>query len=317
MSCGEAHVSLVRVTERSGGTPDGVGMGRFYLPPHVLAAVAVLAAIGVVLLLLARPAAGQAPEGTTGAALGPVWPQPAAVASASAVTPRPAGHEIARPRRGATILVRARPHGKVVARLGASTEFGSPDDSRGRRAPRSLARRDHDAGRRTAASVGSTRRGAGFAISHTRVALTLDLSARRLVVRRGERVLRRITVGVGRPSSPTPVGRFAVTDKLPGARYSSAYGCCILALSAHQTSLPAGWRGGDRIAIHGTNDPVLDRRGVLRRVSAREHRRHALPLPGRAARRPGGRPSLERGQRRLEVGHGGVTGCRQAKLSQT
>lgn len=229
-------------------------MGRFYLPPHVLAAVAVLAAIGVVLLLLARPAAGQAPEGTAGAALGPVSSQPAAVASASAVTPPPARHEIARPRRGATILVRARPHGKVVARLGASTEFGSPT---------TLAvaeRRGRWLGVITTL-VANGRLGwvnearSRLRISHTRVALTLDVSARRLVVRRGERVLRRITVGVGRPSSPTPVGRFAVTDKLPGARYSSAYGCCILALSAHQASLPAGWRGGDRIAIHGTNDP--------------------------------------------------------------
>ena len=229
-------------------------MGRFYLPPHVLAAVAVLAAIGVVLLLLARPAAGQAPEGTAGAALGPVSPETETVATAAPVAERGPGHEIARPRRGATILVRARPHGKVVARLGASTEFGSPT---------TLAvteRRGSWLGVITTL-VPNGRLGwvnearSRLRISHTRVALTLDLSARRLVVRRGERVLRRITVGVGRPSSPTPVGRFAVTDKLPGARYSSAYGCCILALSAHQTSLPAGWRGGDRIAIHGTNDP--------------------------------------------------------------
>ena len=38
----------------------------------------------------------------------------------------------------------------------------------------------------------------------------------------------------------------------PSAR---VYGCCILALSAQQTHLPAGWHGGNRIAIHGTNVP--------------------------------------------------------------
>jgi lipoprotein-anchoring transpeptidase ErfK/SrfK len=65
-----------------------------------------------------------------------------------------------------------------------------------------------------------------------------------------------MTVGVGRPGSPTPVGRFAVTDKLSGSTYGPYYGCCILALSAHQPNLPPGWRGGDRIAIHGTNDPA-------------------------------------------------------------
>ena len=31
----------------------------------------------------------------------------------------------------------------------------------------------------------------------------------------------------------------------------TAYGCCILALSGHQDNLPAGWPGGDRLAIHG------------------------------------------------------------------
>jgi lipoprotein-anchoring transpeptidase ErfK/SrfK len=87
------------------------------------------------------------------------------------------------------------------------------------------------------------------------VSVSIDLSARRLVVRRGDRVVRKVTVAVGRPSTPTPKGRFAVTDKLPGARYSSSYGCCILALSAHQPNLPLGWQGGDRIAVHGTNDP--------------------------------------------------------------
>ena len=41
-----------------------------------------------------------------------------------------------------------------------------------------------------------------------------------------------------RPVSPTPIGRFAVTDELAGPSYSPVYGCCILALSARQTRLP-------------------------------------------------------------------------------
>src|SRR5213076_3525309 len=63
--------------------------------------------------------------------------------------------------------------------------------------------------------------------------------------------IRRATVGVGRLGSPTPTGHFAVTDKLNGPAYSAYYGCCILALSATQPNLPAGWSGGNRIAIHG------------------------------------------------------------------
>ena len=65
-------------------------------------------------------------------------------------------------------------------------------------------------------------------------------------------MLRRFGVGVGAAASPTPTGRFAVTDKLVGAQFSAAYGCCILALSAVQPNLPAGWAGGNRVAIHGT-----------------------------------------------------------------
>jgi lipoprotein-anchoring transpeptidase ErfK/SrfK len=36
---------------------------------------------------------------------------------------------------------------------------------------------------------------------------------------------------------------------------ASYYGCCILALNGHQPKLPAGWQGGNRLAIHGTNAP--------------------------------------------------------------
>jgi lipoprotein-anchoring transpeptidase ErfK/SrfK len=142
----------------------------------------------------------------------------------------------------------------VVARLGAHTEFGSPQTV-------AVAKR-----RGRWLGVVTTRlpngtlgwidpRESSPRLSRTRKSLVLDLSERRLVLKQGERVLRRMTVGVGRSGSPTPIGRFAVTDKLPGSRYGPYYGCCILALSAHQPNLPAGWRGGDRIAIHGTNDP--------------------------------------------------------------
>lgn len=88
--------------------------------------------------------------------------------------------------------------------------------------------------------------------AHTRFELVVDLSARTLVVRRNGREVRHLSVGVGRAGSPTPTGTFAVTDKLNGGSYSAAYGCCILALSATQPNLPAGWSGGNRIAIHGT-----------------------------------------------------------------
>jgi hypothetical protein len=160
---------------------------------------------------------------------------------------------VLRPAPGHRLVLRSSPGGPVIARLGERTEFGSLQTvavarKRGRwvgvvtthAANGRLGWVDTRAGRPR--------------YSRTRLNLVLDLSDRQLVLRSGRRVIRRMTVGVGRPGSPTPVGRFAITDKLSGPAFSSYYGCCILALSAHQPYLPAGWRGGDRIAIHGTYD---------------------------------------------------------------
>ena len=91
----------------------------------------------------------------------------------------------------------------------------------------------------------------------TRLWLDVDLSARELVLRRGAEAVRRMTVAVGRAGSPTPTGTFAVTDKLAASTIGTAYGCCILALTGHQTRLPAGWKGGDRIAIHGGDESTI------------------------------------------------------------
>jgi hypothetical protein len=86
-----------------------------------------------------------------------------------------------------------------------------------------------------------------------RVRILVDRSDQRLDLLRGDRLVMSVEVGVGRPGSETPTGRFAVTDKLAGSRFSSSYGCCILALSGRQAQLPRGWKGGNRLAIHGTD----------------------------------------------------------------
>lgn len=82
----------------------------------------------------------------------------------------------------------------------------------------------------------------------------VDLSKRRLVVRRNGKDVRAMKTGVGRADYPTPVGRYAITDKLRVTDEGSPYGCCVLALTGHQTKLPVGWPGGDRLAVHATQD---------------------------------------------------------------
>jgi lipoprotein-anchoring transpeptidase ErfK/SrfK len=172
-----------------------------------------------------------------------------ALFSAPAPAPQPA-FEIAHVEKPAAL--RARPGGPVVARVGARTEFGSAETL-------AVVRRYGSwLGVVTTARPNGRLawvRSPSVKLVSTRVSLRLDLSQRTLVLERGTKVLRRMRVGVGRRGSATPTGRFAVTDKLGGPAYGPYYGCCIIALSAHQPRLPAGWPGGDRIAIHGTNAP--------------------------------------------------------------
>ncbi|MEA2406017.1 MAG: hypothetical protein QOE69_136 [Thermoleophilaceae bacterium] len=82
----------------------------------------------------------------------------------------------------------------------------------------------------------------------------VDLSRRRLSVQRDGTTVRRFEIAVGRKGNPTPEGRYSVTDKLRVSDPGSPYGCCVLALSGHQSRLPASWPGGDRLAVHATKE---------------------------------------------------------------
>jgi hypothetical protein len=90
----------------------------------------------------------------------------------------------------------------------------------------------------------------------TRYSIVADVSNRMLELRYGRQVLDRFPVTVGSPTSPTPVGKYSITDGLVGTNFGPYYGCCVLALTGHQDHLPPDWIGGDRIAIHGTPQPV-------------------------------------------------------------
>jgi hypothetical protein len=84
--------------------------------------------------------------------------------------------------------------------------------------------------------------------------LHADLSKRSVTVQHDGKTVRRLRVAIGRSENPTPKGRFSVTDRLAVKGGDPTYGCCVLALTGHQTHLPPYWPGGDRLAIHATND---------------------------------------------------------------
>ncbi len=93
----------------------------------------------------------------------------------------------------------------------------------------------------------------GLERSGTRVTVVADLSAHRLAVRRGGRVILRTPAATGAAASPTPAGRYFVTDRIafPGG---GSLGTFAFGISGIQPRLPSGWTGGDQLAIHGTND---------------------------------------------------------------
>ena len=211
-----------------------------------IAIAAVLAVAGGALLLAGgdddRPpprALAPAPESPRVPEVPPVAPAPRAAA------PRgPLGARIVR-----RTQLRRSPGGPVVRTVGTTTGYGSE------RVLAVVARRgrwlgvlsDHMPNSRAAWIPADSAE-----LLHEPYRLDVDLSARRIVVRREGRVVRRIRVAIGKPSTATPIGRYAVTDTLRIGKASPEYGCCAVALTGRQANLPQGWTSSDRLAIHGT-----------------------------------------------------------------
>jgi lipoprotein-anchoring transpeptidase ErfK/SrfK len=169
-------------------------------------------------------------------------------ARAEAAAPQPSGRYLTARVLKVTQL-RDRPSGKPLHWIGTRTEFDSP------RVLSVTARRNGWlrvlASERPNGRVGWIREDKAR-LASTNLSIHVDRSARRLTLRRDGRKVRSFSVAVGRPGTETPTGRFAVTDKLRPDDPASPYGCCLLALSGHQTKLLPGWPGGDRLAIHAT-----------------------------------------------------------------
>lgn len=156
------------------------------------------------------------------------------------------GSEVAVPRRGVLLLHAVPQSERILARVGPRTEFGSPTR---------LAVVGESGDWLAVISSKLENRVRGFVLRsnvrlvHDPFSVEIDRSARLLTVWRSGLVVRRIAVAIGAPATPTPQGRFAITDKLSDF-WPSLYGCCVLALSGRQTQPTPGWSGGDRLAIH-------------------------------------------------------------------
>jgi lipoprotein-anchoring transpeptidase ErfK/SrfK len=211
---------------------------------RVAAALVAVAAIVVGTLLLTRAGGPSTP--------GPSVSHPKQFSRTPAQRPAPALHGPLGAHLIRRVQLRESPGGRVVHTLGVKTEYGSDQV---------LAVVAQKPGWLGVLSPFMPNSQAGWipaASAQLRVEpyeLHVDLSARSLVVRKQGRVVRRITVAVGRPGEETPTGRYAITDLLRVSSGGGPYGCCALALTGRQPHVAQGWTGGDRIAIHGTSDP--------------------------------------------------------------
>jgi hypothetical protein len=167
---------------------------------------------------------------------------PIAAPAATGPGPGPFGAQLLR-----RTALRDRPGGKVLSRLKLRTEFGSTQilavaQVRGRWfAVRSSLLPN---GRVGWISADDAR------LLRETWALEVDLSRRRLIARHEGRRAFSIPVAIGTAATPTPTGRFGITDRLRMS--GTTYGCCALALTGHQPHIAQGWGGGTRLAIHGT-----------------------------------------------------------------
>ena len=231
--------------------PPSSGAGRNRRWPAVLALVAALITIVPIVIGVAITAAKPGPATVSCSSFKPAAQSPAAA-------PTPAATHSRRPARRPGVLVallrhattmRTSPDGPTLAPLPLRTEFGSPQALW-------VVRRSGSWLGVVSPLAGNGRLGwieqSTAKLGRVAWQINVSLHARRLTVRDNGKVVQRYTVAVGRPSAPTPTGRFAVTDRLLTGNPTGPYGCCILALTAKSPHAIQGWTGGNRIAIHST-----------------------------------------------------------------
>jgi lipoprotein-anchoring transpeptidase ErfK/SrfK len=84
--------------------------------------------------------------------------------------------------------------------------------------------------------------------------IVVDLSDKTLRYYRHGHLEEDLSVGIGRPETPTAVGTFYIWAHVPQASPTGPYGVFALGLSGFSPVLK-DWPGGGRMAIHGTANP--------------------------------------------------------------
>jgi len=85
--------------------------------------------------------------------------------------------------------------------------------------------------------------------------IVVHVRARRLELYRRGRVVLRTPISTGAPATPTPLGRFYVTERFALSNPNGVWGPAALGTSAHSPVLH-DWPQGGPVGIHGTDDPT-------------------------------------------------------------
>ena len=85
--------------------------------------------------------------------------------------------------------------------------------------------------------------------------IVVSLTDRKLVLFEGERVLRVYDVAVGKRSTPSPEGKFAIINRVPNPTW---YGPSVVVAPGKDNPLGSRWMGlsAKGYGIHGTNVPT-------------------------------------------------------------
>ncbi|HUR49389.1 MAG TPA: L,D-transpeptidase [Acidimicrobiales bacterium] len=97
-------------------------------------------------------------------------------------------------------------------------------------------------------------RAGSVATSRIRKRIVVDVSQRRLYLYTGGKLELSTSAAVGNPGTPTPIGRFFVTQRFILTSAGGPYGSRALGISAFSNVLRS-WRDGGPVGIHGTNEP--------------------------------------------------------------
>ncbi len=200
---------------------------------------------------LAAPAsAAEAPVAETAA----LPPAPATGRETPLVSLPADGTPVLKVNPGSEVALSAKPGGDPVVTLGDVTEFGSPT------VLTVTERKGNWVGVPTEklpnGELGWVKLGGdSFKVDSVPTKLVIDLSSMTGELLRDGDVEAKFSVGIGAPGTDTPTGDYSITDELDNT-FNPAYGCCVLPITATQPNLPAGWSGGNRMAIHGTSLPL-------------------------------------------------------------